>query len=184
MRRLRRGCVILCVGALLALTGGCEDKKATTQPQNVQPRNDTDSMFQQMNQGAGQRKPSAPTTGNTAPAAAVENVDVMPGFVLEESPECKALKADRKVLRDRIEVLNRDLVGPATQKKEAASRVYEACQEDVGCVNNLDRYEAKHRAFQSAKTTLRSAEAQVEQLETQLYQISQKMAARCDTDPL
>ncbi len=169
------------VVALLVLTvaAGCGDKSPTSTPPAAPP-GDTNAMFQRLNDK--DRLPPPPV--ESAGAKDVEDIPDLPELTFEKSPECKALDADQKKIRDEIDRLNDELVGPAATKAEQASDAFDECQDDIGCVNNLDRYEARHRAYQNARNALKKAERKVEELETRLYGISQKIAAQCDTNPL
>ncbi len=168
----------LCL-ALIVAAGCSNDKKPTNAPPAA-PANDTSAMFRTMEQKGGLPPPPVEETK----AGDTEEVPDIPELLFEKSPECKALEADQKKVRDEIDRLNKELVGPAAAKAEQASDAFDECQDDIGCVNNLDRYEARHRAYQNARKALRDAERKVEALETQLYNISQKIAAKCDTSPL
>lgn len=170
---------LLVLAFFLLFGTGCKGQKQAAQ--QAPAPNATNTMFQKMNQGSALPRPP---TEEEESAPEQPPAGLVPGMMLEESPECKNYAAEQTSLRDQIDQLAREQVGPAEAKAEAAREAFDECQDDVGCVNNLEKYEVRNKAYQSAKKALEDVEKSVEALETQLYQVSQKIAAKCDSDPL
>jgi hypothetical protein len=134
-------------------------------------------MFQNMKNGKPLPRPPTEEGGEGAPPGAAMPA-LAPGGA--ENPECKALAEEEKGIRAQVEALNRDVVGPASDKAEAANDEFQACQDDAGCVGDLDRYKVKQSAAAAARRAEEAAEKQLLDFETRLHDISEKMAAKCD----
>jgi hypothetical protein len=141
------------------------------------------SMFEKM--GDKQRPLPGPPADEapSGPGAAPQAQPALTGD-MADSPECKALAEEEKGIRAQLDQHNKDVVGPASERSEAAYDEFSACQDDPTCMNNLAVYSAKQSAYNSAKRAEEAAEKQGEAWETRLHEISQKQAANCNTDPL
>ncbi len=181
---LARRCVPVVAGMWLLIGMACSDKKSAPAPAAAAPTdNATSAMFQKMKEGRPLPPPPTDEGPNSAAPGAPQAAPPLSAD-FQDSPECKALTDEEKQLRAEIEIHNRDVVGPASERSEAAYDAYQACQEDPGCINTLPAFQAKQGAYQAAKRAEEQAEKKTEEHETRLHEISQKMAARCNNDPL
>lgn len=159
------------LAAILVFAVACSEKK----PEPAAAPAAAEGLKSAMGQG-GPLPP--PPSDDKAPAAGGSGSDSF------TSPECKALEEEQTVIRKEAEKINAEVVAPAAEKAEAAYDDYQSCQDDAGCLSDLARFQAKQSALASSRRAQEQAEQQVEGLETKLHDISQKMAAKCNTDPL
>lgn len=167
----------LALCGLLVLGVACSDKKKSASPSAASAPNSTSMMFQKMKDGNRPLPPPSEDSGGGAPPSGAEMPPLVPNAA--ETPECKAFAEQAKQLRAQIDQLNKDEVGPASEKAEAASDEFNSCQDDPGCMSDVKRFEAKQSASAAARRVEEVAEKKVEDLETQLHDISEKQAARC-----
>jgi len=170
----------------MMLSVACNDQKpAPAVPMPVAsgapPQNSTSAMFKKLKQN---ERPLPP-----APVEDLRDSGVpvsMPALVddFEMSPECKALVVDRGTIRKAIEKHVNTVVAKASQELEKAYDNYMDCQDDPGCLNDIRQFEARQTGYQRARRAESKSEEYQEELETRLYGISQKFAAKCDTNPL
>ncbi|MFM7203420.1 MAG: hypothetical protein ACKO6N_21750 [Myxococcota bacterium] len=166
------------LGVLLLTASACSDKKPE---QAAQPAAGSQSMKNVLDQKGGPL-PAPPSENAAPPAGGPPGGGADPNAFT--SPECKGFEEEQKTIRAEVDRINTEQVAPASDKAEAASDDFQACQDDAGCLSDLARFQAKQSALASARRAQEAAEKQVEDLETKLHDISQKMAAKCNNDPL
>lgn len=167
------------VSLLLLVSAACSDKKPDAPQGQSAASKGAASMFAPAKAGG---LPPPPVDGDVPQKAPAGGA----GAAVEPplSPECKALEDEQKAARLEADRINNEVIAPAASRAEAAFDEYQACQDDAGCISDLERYQAKQSALAGAKRAQQQAEKQVEEVETRLHDISQKMAAKCNTDPL
>lgn len=171
---LKVGTLTVC--ALMSLSIACSEKKAEPAAAPAAGNSLKNAMSPMAPGGAA----GAPPAGS-APAAGGPSAGSPEGFV---SPECKALEEEQATVRKEVERINTEIVAPAAERAEAAYSEYQSCQDDAGCLSDLARFQARQSALASTRRAQEQAESQVEGLETRLHDISQKLDAKCNTDPL
>lgn len=177
--RMTLACLASVASLVLVLSTACGEKKPEAPQGQSAAAKGAASMFGPTKAGG---LPPPPVDGDAPQKAPVggAGASVEPPL----SPECKALEDEQKAARTEADRVNNEVIAPAAARAEAAFDEYQACQDDAGCISDLERYQAKQSALAGAKRAQQQAEKQVEEIETRLHDISQKMAAKCNTDPL
>ena len=187
-KRIRRILPVLALALGGLAFSGCpgQDQKSSKPASAAKPATGrstsggTSGMFRNMKQ----RKPLPPPPEDKSGPGDVQAE--LPSLTLdfEMSPECKEIEAQQKALRKKIKEHEDTVVAPASRKVEEAYDAYQDCQDDPGCMNSLQAYQARQMQYNKARRAQDKAEKVTQDLEIQLYELSQKFAAKCDTNPL